>query len=380
MADAPPFDVAIVGAGIAGASLAFELANEKSVLILEREDMPGYHTTGRSAAFFSEAYGAPAMRALTAASRAFFESPPAGFAEQELLRASGALYVAREDQRDALEHMAEEQTAAGLLEKRDAAYARAQASVLAPGYVAACLWEPGASEIDVAALHQGYLRGAKRRGAILRCEAELFGAQYESGLWRVATRAGVFEARVLVNAAGAWADAIAEAAGVAPLGLVPFRRTVCIVPGIDDTLVRRWPLVIDVDEDFYFKPDAGNILLSPADETPCPPCDAAPDEIDIAIAVERFERATETRVSRVLRSWAGLRTMAADRTLVLGFDPDQPAFFWLAGQGGQGIQTAPASACFAATLIKGCSLPEAFAKMGVSADALSPGRFSRKAQ
>lgn len=368
------FDIAVIGAGIAGASAAYELADTHKVLILEMEDAPGYHTTGRSAAFFSEAYGAPAMRALTSASLSFYTDPPPNFAEHPLLRASGALYIAREDQRTALDALEHEISTPGLVERRDAAFALEKVEALTRGYVAECLWEPGAREIDVHALHHGYLRGARQKGAQLLCRAKLAGAKREAGRWVLTTSEGVFAASVLVNAAGAWGDQTAQIVGAAPLGLHPLRRTACIIPACGAES-RRWPLVIDVDEEFYFKPDAGNLLLSPADETLSEPCDAAPEDIDIAIAVDRFERATALRVERVLRSWAGLRTVTADRTLVLGFDPGVEGFFWIVGQGGQGIQSAPATARCAAALVRGEDFPPDVRALGVDAEALSPRRL-----
>jgi D-arginine dehydrogenase len=370
------FDIAVIGAGIAGASAAFELARSHSVLILEMEDAPGYHTTGRSAAFFSQAYGAAAMRALTSASLSFYANPPPGFAEHPLLRESGAMYIARSDQHAELDALERAIANSDLVERRDAGFAIGKVGVLAKDYVAECLWEPGAQEIDVHALHHGYLRGARQRGAQLLCGAKLTSAERGAGRWALTTSAGKFAASVIVNAAGAWGDQIAQLAGAAPLGLRPLRRTACIIPAPPGAEIRRWPLVIDVDEEFYFKSDAGNILLSPADETPSEPCDVAPEDIDIAVAVDRFERATTLRVERVLRSWAGLRTVTGDRTLALGFDAAVEGFFSLVGQGGQGIQSAPAAARCVAALIRGEDLPDDVIALGVSAAALSPRRFS----
>ena len=368
-------DIAIIGAGMAGASAAYELAGEKSVVLLEMEEHPGYHTTGRSAAFYSEIYGGPIIRALSTASRAFFEAPPRGFAEVELLAPSGSLFIAREDQLASLDAMYEELSPSGKIERREAAFALEKVGILNPDRVAACLWEPGAREIEVHELHQGFLRGAKEKGARLLCNAPVRALSRSAGAWRIAAGEAEITASVVINAAGAWGDRIAEMAGCAPVGLAPMRRSACILPPPEGEGAVKFPLVIDVDEEFYFKSDAGNILLSLAEETPSEPCDAFAEDMDIAIAVDRFETATRMQVRRVLRTWAGLRTFSKDRSFVMGFDPEAEGFFWLVGQGGYGIQTAPAAGRCAAALALGKSLPADVAALGVKEAALSPARF-----
>jgi D-arginine dehydrogenase len=368
-------DFLVIGAGIAGASAAYELAAEASVIVLEMEDQPGFHATGRSAAFFTELYGNSVMRGLTSASRAFYETPPPDLFNEALLSPRGALYVARTDQIAALDAFFEEVRASGLVERGDGAFARARSSLLAPDYTAACLWEESAREIDAHALLHGYLKGARRRGATLRLSAKVHAMRRDGDVWRVEVGDETYEARTIVNAGGAWAANIGQLAAASPVPLTPKRRTACVLPKPEGASEISGAVVIDIDEEFYFKPDAGQVLLSPADETPTEACDAYPEDIDIAIAVDRFERATGLTVSRMGRSWAGLRTFTPDKTIVLGFDSKQPGFFWLAGQGGYGIQTAPAAARSAAALALGRSLPVEIQQFGVSADAMSPSRF-----
>jgi D-arginine dehydrogenase len=287
------------------------------------------------------------------------------------------LHIARADQRPALEEALRDAAGAGnrvrLLE-RDAVLALAP--FLDPAYADAGLYEAGAMAIDVAALHQGYLRGFRERGGHLVCEAEVTSIVRLKGLWEVETKAGAFVARVLVNAAGAWADELARTAGIAPLGLVPRRRTALLLDPPDGMDPAAWPMVIDVEERFYVKPEAGQLLLSPADETPVAPSDVQPEELGVALAIDRFERASGRRVTRIGRRWAGLRTFAPDENPVLGPDPDEPTFFWLAGQGGFGIMTAPAMAQTAADLLREGARA---AHPGAVADAIAPHRLRNKA-
>ena len=238
------------------------------------------------------------------------------------------------------------------------------------------LYEPNACDIDVHALHQGYLRGAKRHGATLLCQAQVESAVQTQGHWTLGTRAGTCSADLLVNAAGAWADELAQMAGVAPIGLTPLRRTALVFEDAQTWDSAQWPLAVDIDEQIYIKPDAGRLLASPADETPSPACDAQPDEYDVAVLLDRLERMTLLRPKRITGRWAGLRTFSPDRTPVAGFDHSVPNFFWLAGQGGYGIQTAPALAQLSAILILGRPMPDALAAQGVQAQSLSARRFA----
>lgn len=368
----PVIDFLVCGAGIAGASIAAELAPAGSVTVIEQEDIAGYHTTGRSAALYIPSYGNPVIRGLTAASRAFFDAPPVGFTDHPILTPRGCLHIADAARTDQLEALAVELSSTGVeVQRISGEAARAMVAVLRPEAVAAGVWEPGAADIDVAALHGGYQRLARQRGAVFRLSAGLKALERAGDVWRARLADGeTLEARTLVNAAGAWGDIVAGLAGARPVGLQPKRRTAMILeppPGFD---IARWPAVIDVEEHFYFKPEAGMILATPADETPSEPVDAAPDEMDIAICIDRLQTAADIPVRRVVRSWAGLRTFAPDRTPVFGPDPEVPGFFWYVGQGGYGMQMAPAAAVLGAALARGDSVPEE------TAAAVSPARFA----
>lgn len=367
-------DVIVIGAGIAGASAAYALSESASVLLLEREDQPGYHTTGRSAAVFAPAYGNRPIRQLTAASRAFYDDRAGGLAESPVLHPRGELLIARSDQEDALDRAeADLRQEIDGLERLDADAAIARLPALRPGYAAAALADSSAMDMDVAAIHQGFLNGFRRRGGRLLVDAEVTALRQVRGGWEVISKGGTFCTDVVVNASGAWADEIADLAGAARIGLVPKRRTAFIFDP-KASIDPAWPVVIDVDEAFYFRPESGLLLGSPADETPSPPADAQPEELDVALAIDRIERATVWRVARITRSWAGLRSFVADKTPVVGFDPARPGFFWLAGQGGYGIQTAPALARTASALVLGRPLPDDVAATGLRAADLAPGR------
>lgn len=368
-------DFLVVGAGIAGASAAYELAAGASVIVLEREEAPGYHTTGRSAAQFLESYGNEVIRAITRASRAFYDAPPEGFAEHTLLSPRPSVYLAREDQLDLL---ADFQKDAGAdTAALTAAEVAELVPVVRPGYAAAGLIEENASDIDVHALHQGYLKGLRRRGGQVVTRAEMTALRRTGGLWQAETAKGAFAAPVLVNAAGAWADTLGRLAGAEPIGLQPKRRTAITFDGPEEADCRAWPLVADIAESFYFKPESGRLLASPGDETPMEPCDVQPEELDIAVTVDRIERATTLKVRRIAHKWAGLRSFVADKSLVIGFDESVEGLFWLAGQGGYGIQTAPAAARCAAALATGAGLPDDVEKLGLKAAAIAPARLRR---
>ncbi len=328
------FDVVIVGAGIGGASLAWFLGSQASVLLIEAESHPGLHSTGRSAAFFAETYGGPRVQPLTTASKAFLETPPDGFADGPLVTRRGALHIARSEAQHSLDLMEHTFRASGVaIERLDSAATAARAALLAPAWRQCALWEPGCNDIEVARLHQAFLAGAKKRGAVLVTDARVLGFARASGHWRIETAAGNYEADIVVNAAGAWADEVAVLAGVRPLGVQPLRRTM-IVADLDTPVDPDLPVVLDLEGSFYFRPDAGMMWVSPHDETPMPACDVQPEELDIAIGIDRFENATTAKVRRVARSWAGLRSFAPDRLPIYGFAPDVPGFFWCAGQGG----------------------------------------------
>lgn len=371
------FDYLVVGSGIAGASIACELAASASVLVVEREDGHGYHTTGRSAAMFIESYGNAWVRRLTGASRGFFDTPPDGFCSQPLLKRRGCLTVARRDQRPALDARAADigATGSGMREisGRDA---RTMAPILRPEAVSRAIFEPDSSDIDTHGLHAGYLRLARARGAALQLNAGVERIERRPGGWRVSLTGGdTAEARVIVNAAGAWVDPVAELAGASPLGLTPRRRTVILIDPPAGLDIETCPTVIDVDEQFYCKPESGRLLASPADETPSAPGDAAPDELDIAVCIDRLQTATTLSISHVRRSWAGLRTFAPDRTPVFGYDPDIAGFFWFAGQGGYGMQTAPAAARLGAALALEREIPSDLGERGLGPAPFSPARW-----
>jgi D-arginine dehydrogenase len=369
-------DFLVIGAGMAGASAAYELAEKASVIVLERESQPGYHTTGRSAALYAETYGNQVIRAITTASRPMYMQPPPGFTEHPLLSPRGTVIVGRADQQAALDRAYEEgRQLVGSIRRLSAGEVRQMVPVLRPDYAVGGVLVPDDMDIDVHALHQGYLKGLRARGGSVVNDAELRGLKRANGEWQLDTAAGAFTAPVILNAAGAWADVVAAMAGAAPIGLVPKRRTALTFdppPGAD---VARWPAVIDADESWYFKPEAGRILASPADETPSPPCDAQPDEMDIAICIDRVQSATTFDIRRITHRWAGLRSFVHDKTPVVGFDDKVEGFFWLAGQGGYGIQTAPAMGRIAAALAQGQAMPADVVALGVTAGDLSPQRL-----
>ncbi len=381
MAGVQEFDFIVIGAGIAGASAGYELAARGRagyrVALLEREDQPGYHTTGRSAALYIQSYGNETVRALTVGSWQFYTEPPAGLAERPLLSPRGVLFVGRPDQVAELDRLvAETRPLAPHIQRLDPAVARALVPILRADALSGAVLDSKAMEIDVNGLHQGYLRGLKARGGAVVTRAEVRGLQSGPSGWLVETKAGNFAAPVVVNAAGAWCDEIAGLTGAKPVGLVPKRRTAITFDAPAGLDASAWPLTVGVAEDFYFKPDSGRLMGSPGDETPMPPCDVQPDEFDIAVAVERIQAATTLEIRRIGNSWAGLRTFAADKTPVAGFDPASAGFFWLAGQGGFGIQTAPAMGRVTAALATGGHLPEDLAALGVTAAAISPARFA----
>ena len=368
-------DFVVVGAGIAGASVAAALAERGSVAVLDMEEHAGYHTTGRSAALYSSIYGNAVIRALTRASHDFLFQPPAGFAAHPLVSPRPTLYFARADQSASLDRMrADEDVKAGT-EILDANRAAEMVPIFRPGYIHAAAYDRDSADIDVHELHQAFLRKTRALRGRIELGAAVREARTNGSMWSVSTGQQSFIAPVVVNCAGAWGDEFARLAGVRPIGLRPLRRTAMRIEAPLGADVARWPMAIDVDEQFYFKPEAGALLLSPADEHESPACDVQPEELDVAIAVDRFERATSLRVERVTRRWAGLRVFTNDRTPALGFDDKARGFFWLVGQGGYGIQTSPALGRIAASLA--CGEPPTIDEktLGVRYDALAVERF-----
>lgn len=370
-------EIAIVGAGIAGAALAYRLAGSRSVVLLEAEAQPGYHTTGRSAAMFMESYGPPAVRALTRASRAFYEQPPAGFADVPLLTPRGALYVASAVQLADLDAMEAGVLSGGQrLERLDAQGALAIVPVLRPAVAHAALYDRDAADIDVHALLQGFLRGARRQGCALRTGARLVRAARVADAWELHFAAGEpLRARSVVNAAGAWADAVGAQFGAAPIGLEPRRRSAFTFAAPEGVDISSWPTVGGIDETWYFKPDAGRLLASPANADPTVPHDVLPEELDIATAIDRIQAATTLTIRRPASTWAGLRSFVRDGELVIGWDEGCPGLFWLAGQGGYGIQTAAGASELAAALLRGDEVSADLAHHGVNPMALAPLRL-----
>lgn len=345
-AGGPDYDVIVIGGGVAGASIAARLAPQRRVAVLETEDVLAYHTTGRSAAMYVPSYGAAAVQALTRASAAFFRAPPQGFADGPLLTPRPVLHVASARRLRELDDLAERTG----LPRIAAAEARAQVPVLRADAVAAALLDDTAADIDTDRLFQGFLRTARAAGAQVSAGLGDVALRREEGAWVARARDAVFRAPVVVNAAGAWADEVAGRAGVRPAGLRPLRRTM-VLADVEGPAPTGWPVVMDVRERFYFKPAAGGLLLTAGDETPSAPCDAAAAEFDVALAMARVQAVLACALGGVRNRWAGLRTFTEARTPVVGYAPDAPGFFWMAGLGGFGMQTAPALSGLAASLL-----------------------------
>jgi len=370
-------DILVVGGGIAGAGAAYELAAAAGVVLLEREAQCGYHATGRSAASFTENYGTDIIRRLVLASRDFLENPPDGFAEHRLLAPRGMITIARADQLALLDaELARARRFVPSMQRIGAAEAIRRVPVLRADYLADAILEPGAMDIDVHALHQGYLRGLRSRGGRIATDAEVRAIARDGAGWRVTTATESYTAPAIVNAGGAWADEIAALAGLRPIGLVAKRRTAFNIAVPAEQEIGRWPLVNDVGEEFYFKPDAGQLLVSPAEAVPSAPGDVQADDVEVAVGAERLERATTIAVRRIAHKWAGLRTFAADGSPVAGADPAADGFHWLAGQGGYGIKTAPALSRLIASLVLNARPPADLLARGIDLAELSPARFA----
>lgn len=372
-------DCIVIGAGIAGASVAASLAGHASVAVLEAEPHAGYHSTGRSAALYSTLYGNATIRALTRASLGYFLTPSQGMVKDALLRERHTLFLVGTGQLDLVAGFTADADVRERTTTLGADEVLARVPLLQREQVAGALLDTTSADIDVDLLHQGFLRSARAAGAGLHLGAALKSLEREGANWLAHTDAGSFRASVVINAAGAWADNVAAMAGIAPVPLQPLRRTAVLIDLPEGVDASPWPAVVAIDESQYFKPDAGLLLISAADETPSPPCDAQPEELDVAIAVDRFETLTGQPVKRVRHRWAGLRVFSPDRSPVVGFDASAPGFFWCAGQGGYGIQTSPALGRAAAALALGRGLPQDLADMGVTAQQLSPQRFRQSA-
>lgn len=372
-------DFLIVGGGIAGLSAGAALSRHGRVILLEAEDALGYHSSGRSVSFSHYGIGDAAVRGMTLASRPFFEAPPEGFATAPLAATATALYFAHADDVGRLEALG-----AGMARFTDAIRPVDPAEIarLCPivrtgeGAAVTALFDPTGLKLDADALLQSYVRALRASGGEVLTGQRVIAIERQDECWQARTEAGdAFAAPMLVNAAGAWADRIAGLAGVKPLGLTPKRRTVIVVEPPADADIARWPFVHSAASDFYMLPEAGRLLVSPADEVDDEPGDAGPDDYDIALAADRLEHYTTLSVKRIAHRWSGLRTFTADRVPTAGFAPDAPGFFWLAGQGGYGLQTAPAMAEAACALATGGAWPETHAQAGVRPDMIRPERL-----
>lgn len=374
---ATPVDFLIVGAGIAGASVAYFLAPHGRVTLLERESQPGYHSTGRSAALFMASYGVPQVRALSLASLPFYSNPPDGFSDYPLISPRGAMMVASRGQLAALdEHWQVLKPLSPHARRLSAQEALALVPVLRDDVVVAATYEPDASDMDVHAIHQGFLKGMRRQGGTLACGAEVVSLKHDGNVWHVHAADGRhWAARTVINAAGAWADELGRLAGAQPIGLQPCRRSAFVFAPPEGLSVEHWPMTYSAGEDWYIKPDAGMLLGSPANADPVPPHDVQPKELDIAMAMHAIGEMTTLSMRRPQRTWAGLRSFVADGGLVGGMDGHAPAFLWVAAQGGYGIQTAPAMGEACAALARGLPLPEHIAAHGLTVEMLGPQRL-----
>ncbi len=364
-------DIAVIGAGMAGATAAAFLSTDRRVALIEAEEVAGYHTTGRSAAIWIQNYGPPDVRALTRLSRSFYQAPPAGFAAVPLIRQRSVLTLASEVQMPDLQQVL---SAAQGMRRVTVQQAHALVPALRPNYLAGAAIEQDAFDLDVAVIHQGFLRMLKTNGGVLGLRNRAGRIERRDAVWQIDTATGTtFHAPVVVNAAGAWGDLIAVLAGVAPLGLQPRRRTAAIIdPSPFD--VSDWPMIVDVAEGWYARPEARTrLMVSPADATPTHPHDVRPEEIDVAVGIDRMQQALDIPVRRVDHSWAGLRTFTPDGSLAFGWDPRVDGFFWCVGQGGYGIQTAPAAGRFVADMVLGRELGPAAAVAAV----VTPARFTQ---
>lgn len=344
------YDFLVIGGGISGASVAFELAAQGSVLLLEAETMAGYHSTGRSAALFTRNYGGPVVRQINAASEAFFRAPPDGFCDTPLLTPRGALSVGMPGSEQTLDAILALSEPDQVVVEMSPAEACERVPFLRPDRVARAVFEADVTDIDVATLHLAYLKGARHRSAVIATKQPVVGLARSDGYWKATTETDQYRAATIINAAGAWADRIGAMAGAGSIGLVPKRRTGIIIDAPNGTNVSALPAVDFSGTDIYLKPDAGRLMGSPGDTTPTDPHDAWPDDMDIAVLADWITRETRIEVNKIIHSWAGLRSFVADEAPVVGFDPKLHGFFWLAGQGGYGIMMAPALAVLSASM------------------------------
>lgn len=368
-------DFIVIGAGIAGASVGYELSQSGKVIVLETESSPGYHSTGRSAAVMSENYGPALWSRLVTASRSFLETPPKGFTDVALVLPRGAMFLAREGEQAQLKAQAEELVHRGAtIELTSAEEALRFCPVIKTSAFVSALYEPDCMDIDTDALLTGYLKALCQRGGQLITNARVTALKRLDGVWRLATPSGSFEAPVIINAAGGWVQEVAMLAGLAFRNVVPFRRTAVVFDPPAGSVIQNWPMTFDVAETFYFKPEAGRIMVSPVDMEPSEPCDAQADELEVAIAIDRIHTFTTMEVKSVRHKWGGLRTFAPDHEPVIGPDPEEASFIWLAGQGGNGVMAGAAAARLAASFASGADIPADIVALGITRENVSPGR------
>ena len=369
-------DFLVIGGGIAGASIAYHLCDHGKVLLLEMEEYLGYHSTSRSAALYAQSYGNRVIRALNVASGDFLRNPPQGFTEHPLIQPRGVLMLAREDQLENL-HVFFKETIelSPKLKWIDKEEAIGMIPSLRKDYFSSAVFDSESKDIDVNGLHQGFLKGIRNSGGTILTDHPFLKAEKDGKYWKAILQKTHVHTEVLINAAGAWADQVAQNCGIPSIKLVPKRRTAMLFEPPQDIQCKEWPSVVDVDECFYFKPEVEQLLGSPADETPVKPQDARPQDWDLALAVERIEKVLNFSITRATKTWAGLRSFVEDKTPVVGYEPEHPGFFWLAGQGGYGIQTSPALSKLAAELVLRNNIPDEIQSLGVNSSDLSPERL-----
>lgn len=371
------FDIAVIGAGIAGASVAAALAKHASVILIEKEQHPGYHSTGRSAAMYIPSYGPPMIQTLTRASGDFLHNPPPGFSTTPLLGARAEMLIARKDQLATIDAFMQQHSADTNIQLLNSADIRRQCPLLKTNYAASAILDTSGSDINVNALHQGYLANFKASGGVLITGGEVKKLKNQTSAWSVETTTEKYTTGIVVNAAGAWADEIGSMAKVETIGLVAKRRTALTIDVPTGINTKLMPLVADIDEAFYVKPEAGTLLLSPANEDPIQPCDVQPEELDIAICIDEIEKAFDIQVTTIKHKWAGLRSFVSDNEPVAGYSEKTNNFFWLAGQGGYGIQSSPALSRYAASVILGNEIPTDLISHGIDhTDRLGPKRLN----
>ena len=371
------YDFMVIGAGIAGASVAAQLAQSAEVCVIEAESQAGYHSTGRSAAMYVPGYGPPAVRMLTRASGDFLKNPPPAFTDTPLLSERAILLIATPEQKAKLALFQQEVESADIMTQIEADQIRDYQPLLRADFAVAGLLDQTGHDIDVDALHRGFLRQLKQFGGQLLTNTAVTALTRSEGVWHIQTKDQLIKSQVIINAAGAWAEEIGQMAGAETIGLVPKRRTALMIEADEGLDLASMPMTIDVDEQFYLKPEGRQILISPANEDPMPPCDVQPDEMDIAICIDRIERAFTLDIKSLKSKWAGLRSFVSDKEPVVGYSDKADGFFWLAGLGGYGIQTSPALGRMAAAVALGAEIPSDIAQTGLTPEMLHPARLQK---